>query len=105
VCVSVSHDLISLSIEDSALLARGSCGRRREEVADFLLEELARIAACRRVPSSRPTRPGCPARTSGSSPASVTNNDLWIAAAAWGAAFFVTGIVFFWQAESKYGRG
>jgi hypothetical protein len=35
----------------------------------------------------------------------VTNNDLWIAAAAWGAAFLVIGIVFFWQAESKYGRG
>jgi teichoic acid transport system permease protein len=35
----------------------------------------------------------------------VTNNDLWIAAVGWGIAFFVVGIVFFWQAESKYGRG
>ena len=35
----------------------------------------------------------------------VTNNDLWIAAIAWGVAFFVIGIVFFWQAENKYGRG
>jgi teichoic acid transport system permease protein len=35
----------------------------------------------------------------------VTNNDLWIAAAAWGIAFFVIGIVFFWQAENQYGRG
>jgi teichoic acid transport system permease protein len=35
----------------------------------------------------------------------VTNNDLWIAAAAWGLAFFLIGIVFFWQAESRYGRG
>jgi teichoic acid transport system permease protein len=35
----------------------------------------------------------------------VTNNDLWIAAVGWGVVFFAVGIVFFWQAESKYGRG
>jgi teichoic acid transport system permease protein len=35
----------------------------------------------------------------------VTNNDLWIAAAGWGVVAFVVGIVFFWQAESVYGRG
>jgi teichoic acid transport system permease protein len=35
----------------------------------------------------------------------VTNNDLWIAATAWGVGFFVVGLVFFWQAENKYGRG
>jgi teichoic acid transport system permease protein len=35
----------------------------------------------------------------------VSNNELWMAAAAWGAAVFLIGIVFFWQAESKYGRG
>ena len=35
----------------------------------------------------------------------VTNNDLWIAAATWGVVFFLVGIVFFWQAEAKYGRG
>jgi teichoic acid transport system permease protein len=35
----------------------------------------------------------------------VTNNDLWIAAVGWGVGFLVLGIVFFWQAESKYGRG
>jgi teichoic acid transport system permease protein len=35
----------------------------------------------------------------------VTNNDLWIAALGWGIVFFLIGIVFFWQAESKYGRG
>jgi teichoic acid transport system permease protein len=35
----------------------------------------------------------------------VTNNDLWIAAAAWAVGFFVVGLIFFWQAESKYGRG
>ena len=35
----------------------------------------------------------------------VTNNDLWIAALAWGVGFFVVGIVFFWRAEHLYGRG
>jgi teichoic acid transport system permease protein len=35
----------------------------------------------------------------------VTNNDLWIAAVGWGVAFFVLGIIFFWRAENKYGRG
>ena len=35
----------------------------------------------------------------------VTNPDLWLAALGWGLGFFVLGVVFFWQAESKYGRG
>jgi len=35
----------------------------------------------------------------------VTNNDLWIAALGWGLGFFIIGVIFFWQAESKYGRG
>jgi teichoic acid transport system permease protein len=35
----------------------------------------------------------------------VTNNDLWIAAVGWGVFFAITGMVFFWQAEAKYGRG
>ncbi len=35
----------------------------------------------------------------------ATNSDLWIAALAWGAGFFVLGIVYFWQAEHLYGRG
>jgi teichoic acid transport system permease protein len=35
----------------------------------------------------------------------VTNDQLWIAAGAWAVVFFVLGIVFFWQAESVYGRG
>jgi teichoic acid transport system permease protein len=35
----------------------------------------------------------------------VTNTDLWIAAVGWGVGFFVIGLVFFWQAENKYGRG
>jgi teichoic acid transport system permease protein len=35
----------------------------------------------------------------------VTNNDLWIAAVAWGVVIFAIGIVFFWRAEHLYGRG
>ncbi len=35
----------------------------------------------------------------------ITNNDLWIAAVGWAIGAFVLGIVFFWQAENKYGRG
>ena len=38
-------------------------------------------------------------------PAIVTNNDLWIAAFGWGVVIFLAGIVFFWHAEAKYGRG
>jgi teichoic acid transport system permease protein len=35
----------------------------------------------------------------------VTNNDLWVAAVGWGVGFFIVGLIFFWQAESQYGRG
>jgi teichoic acid transport system permease protein len=35
----------------------------------------------------------------------VTNNDLWLAGLGWGLGFFVLGVIFFWQAESLYGRG
>jgi teichoic acid transport system permease protein len=35
----------------------------------------------------------------------ITNDDLWLAAVGWGIGFLVLGIIFFWQAESKYGRG
>jgi teichoic acid transport system permease protein len=35
----------------------------------------------------------------------VTNPDLWIAAVGWAVVVFIIGIIFFWQAESKYGRG
>jgi teichoic acid transport system permease protein len=35
----------------------------------------------------------------------VTNNDLWLAAVGWGLGFLILGVIFFWQAESKYGRG
>ena len=35
----------------------------------------------------------------------VTNNDLWVAAVGWGVGFLVLGIIFFWHAESNYGRG
>jgi teichoic acid transport system permease protein len=35
----------------------------------------------------------------------VTNTDLWIAGVGWALVFFIGGLIFFWQAESKYGRG
>jgi teichoic acid transport system permease protein len=35
----------------------------------------------------------------------VTNSDLWLAALGWGIGFLIIGVVFFWQAESLYGRG
>jgi teichoic acid transport system permease protein len=35
----------------------------------------------------------------------VTNHDLWAAAVGWAVVVFAVGVVFFWQAESKYGRG
>jgi teichoic acid transport system permease protein len=35
----------------------------------------------------------------------VTNPQLWIAGVGWAVLFFVVGLIFFWQAESKYGRG
>ena len=38
-------------------------------------------------------------------PAVITNNDLWLAAVGWGLGFFVLGVIFFWRAESQYGRG
>ena len=38
-------------------------------------------------------------------PAVVTNNDLWISAVGWGVGFLIIGVLFFWQAESRYGRG
>ena len=35
----------------------------------------------------------------------VTNPQLWIAGIGWAVVFLIVGTVFFWQAESKYGRG
>ena len=35
----------------------------------------------------------------------VTNTDLWVAAVGWGVGFLVLGMIFFWRAESNYGRG
>jgi teichoic acid transport system permease protein len=35
----------------------------------------------------------------------VTNPQLWAWAIGWGVVFLVLGVVFFWQAEHKYGRG
>jgi teichoic acid transport system permease protein len=49
--------------------------------------------------------PGPNAALQASCHAVVTNTDLWIWAAGWGAGVFIVGLVFFWQAEHKYGRG
>jgi teichoic acid transport system permease protein len=35
----------------------------------------------------------------------VSNSDLFLAAIGWGVGFLALGIVFFWRAESLYGRG
>ena len=35
----------------------------------------------------------------------ATNDQLWIAAVVWAVLFLGVGLVFFWQAEHKYGRG
>jgi len=35
----------------------------------------------------------------------VTNPQLWAWAVGWGVVFLALGLVFFWQAEHKYGRG
>ena len=35
----------------------------------------------------------------------VTNHDLWAAAIGWAVVTFAVGVVFFWRAESQYGRG
>jgi teichoic acid transport system permease protein len=35
----------------------------------------------------------------------ATNPQLWIAALVWGVGVFLIGLVYFWQAESLYGRG
>jgi teichoic acid transport system permease protein len=35
----------------------------------------------------------------------VTNPQLWLAALGWAVLFFLGGLVIFWQAEHKYGRG
>jgi teichoic acid transport system permease protein len=83
---------------------------------------LARVALMRTYRANAPgNQPYSPAKCylfhhppAGTSPvpalqaychALVTNNDLWLAAVGWGVGFFVLGIVFFWQAESLYGRG
>ena len=37
--------------------------------------------------------------------ASITTSDLWLAGIGWAAVTLVVGVVFFWQAETRYGRG
>jgi hypothetical protein len=35
----------------------------------------------------------------------VTTSELWLAGAGWAVVTLVVGVVFFWQAEARYGRG
>jgi teichoic acid transport system permease protein len=35
----------------------------------------------------------------------VTTNQLWLAGIGWAVVTLVVGVVFFWQAETRYGRG
>jgi hypothetical protein len=37
--------------------------------------------------------------------ATVVPSQLWLAAVGWAVVTLVVGVVFFWQAETKYGRG
>ena len=37
--------------------------------------------------------------------ASITTSDLWLAGIGWAVVTLVVGVVFFWQAETRYGRG
>jgi teichoic acid transport system permease protein len=36
---------------------------------------------------------------------SVVTSELWLAGVGWAVVTFVAGVLFFWQAETKYGRG
>jgi teichoic acid transport system permease protein len=37
--------------------------------------------------------------------ASITTSDLWLAGIGWAVVTLIVGVLFFWQAETKYGRG
>ncbi len=37
--------------------------------------------------------------------ADITNGELWLAGAGWAVVILAVGIVFFWRAETRYGRG
>jgi teichoic acid transport system permease protein len=38
-------------------------------------------------------------------PGAVTTSDLWLAGTGWAVVTLVIGVVYFWQAETRYGRG
>ena len=38
-------------------------------------------------------------------PGAVTTGDLWLAGTGWAVVTLVIGVVYFWQAETRYGRG
>lgn len=35
----------------------------------------------------------------------ITNGELWLAGIGWAVVILAVGVVFFWQAETRYGRG
>jgi hypothetical protein len=35
----------------------------------------------------------------------IVTSQLWMAAVGWAVVAIVVGVVFFWQAETRYGRG
>ena len=35
----------------------------------------------------------------------VTTGELWLAGIGWAVVTLVAGVLFFWQAETRYGRG
>ena len=36
---------------------------------------------------------------------SITINELWVAGIGWAIVTLVVGVLYFWQAETRYGRG
>ena len=38
-------------------------------------------------------------------PGIVATGELWLAGAGWAIITLVAGVLFFWQAETRYGRG
>jgi hypothetical protein len=35
----------------------------------------------------------------------VVTGQLWLAGAGWAVVILAAGVIFFWQAENRYGRG
>jgi hypothetical protein len=35
----------------------------------------------------------------------ITTSELWLAGIGWAVVILVAGVLYFWQAETRYGRG